>query len=259
MAKFFVLLFFAAIPIFYWMHAGHSQGSESPVEKDDKHRSNATGEERVSQARRNCEALLRARCLKAGLPYPPAEIFLRAFKREALLELWAREKPADAFQLLVTYPVLAASGVPGPKRKEGDLQVPEGFYRIDHFNPESRFHLSLRINYPNAADRLVADPQRPGSDIYIHGGAQSIGCLPIGDPGIEELFLIALDTFNKRKSVISIDIYPARMEGAQWMEYAREPIERDPALKKFWKTLQRGYDTFEAAHRVLEKRPGAKD
>ncbi|MDB6148623.1 MAG: transpeptidase, partial [Chthoniobacter sp.] len=126
-----------------------------------------SGLERVAKARESREAKVRERCVAVGLPYPPRELFLRALKHEAQLEVWGRETEGP-FKLITTHAVLAASGKPGPKRREGDYQVPEGFYEIDLWNPESKFHLSLRVNYPNESDRQLSDPNKPGHDIYIH-------------------------------------------------------------------------------------------
>ena len=79
----------------------------------------------------------------------------------------------------------------GPKRHTGDYQVPEGFYEIYRFNPRNNFHLSLGLNYPNTADRALGEPA-PGSDIFIHGGAVTMGYLPIIDAGIEEVYLLTV-------------------------------------------------------------------
>ena len=119
----------------------------------------------------------------AGVPYPAREIYLRAFKFEGQLELWARPANDHAlFHLVHTYPIQCASGRLGPKRREGDGQVPEGFYFVERFNPRSLFHLSLGLNYPNASDRLLTtNPAQPGSDVFIHGNAVSVGCLAMGD------------------------------------------------------------------------------
>ena len=199
-----------------------------------------SAEERVAAARVNREAMLKEKFSKAGLTYPPREVFLRAFKREAVLELWARED-AGAFRLVAVYPVLAASGGPGPKRREGDRQVPEGFYEIERFNPMSRFHLSLGIDYPNAADRVLSDPARPGGEIFIHGKDVSIGCLAIGDESIEELFLVASEARQRGQRQISAHFFPARMRGSEWEAYAAA----HPDLAGFWAQLQPGFDAFE--------------
>ena len=137
------------------------------------------------------EGKWRARFAAAGVSYPPGSLTLIALKREKLLEVWASDGAAD--RLIASWPVLAASGQAGPKLRQGDLQVPEGFYRLAGLNPNSSFHLSMKINYPNDFDlQMAADEGRtnPGGDIFIHGRAVSIGCLAIGDPAIEELFVL---------------------------------------------------------------------
>lgn len=129
--------------------------------------------------------------LKAiGVTHPPTRLLLRAFKTEKRLDVWVGNATGK-LKKFKSYPILAMSGKTGPKRKEGDRQVPEGIYQIDRFNPKSLFHLSLGLNYPNAADRIFADRDAPGSDIFIHGSNQSIGCLAMGDPAIEEIYTLA--------------------------------------------------------------------
>ncbi len=141
---------------------------------------------------------------RAGVSYPPKQITLIAFKAEKRLEIFASNesaaaKPPHSFRFIFSRPILAASGGAGPKLREGDRQVPEGFYRIELLNPNSRFHLSLRVNYPNDDDiRHAMEEDRSiaslGGDIMIHGGAASVGCLAMGDPAVEELFILAART-----------------------------------------------------------------
>ncbi len=199
-----------------------------------------SGEQRIARARAAHGKVIAQLFKDAGLPYPARELFLRWFKREAVVELWARED-AGRFQLVATYPILASSGGPGPKRREGDGQVPEGFYEIDRFNPESRFHLSLRLNYPNAADRILSDHDKPGGEIFIHGSNVSIGCAPLGDAAIEQLYLAALDTRTRSQTRLPVHIFPARMHGADWPGFAAG----HPALAPFWQQLQPAFDAFE--------------
>jgi murein L,D-transpeptidase YafK len=114
-------------------------------------------------------------------------------KAEKRLEVYAADA-SGPWKVLASYPVLAASGAPGPKLREGDGQVPEGLYRIVLLNPNSRFHVSLRVDYPNDDDRVhgrADGREQLGGDIMIHGGQASIGCLAIGDPAIEEVFTLA--------------------------------------------------------------------
>ena len=112
-------------------------------------------------------------------------------KQEKRLELWARD--SGEFRFIRDYYIQAASGVAGPKLRQGDRQVPEGIYRIVELNPNSHYHLSMKLNYPNGFDLLHARREgrsAPGSDILIHGKAVSIGCLAMGDEAIEELFVL---------------------------------------------------------------------
>lgn len=99
----------------------------------------------------------------------------------------------DLFRLIKDYQICSLSGELGPKRQQGDLQVPEGFYWIDRFNPASNFYLSLGINYPNQFDRILGKSGELGGDIFIHGGCVTIGCIPITDDKIKELYLIAVE------------------------------------------------------------------
>ncbi|WP_417513071.1 L,D-transpeptidase family protein [Minwuia sp.] len=139
---------------------------------------------------------LRGLFARHGAVYPPASVTLIGLKQEKRLELWVPGRDGQPV-LIASDPILAASGGPGPKLKEGDRQVPEGLYRITYLNPNSRFHLSLRVNYPNAADRARADAEGredPGGDIMIHGEGGSIGCLSMSDAVAEDLFVLAADT-----------------------------------------------------------------
>lgn len=207
------------------------------------------GEERVARARAARDKIIRGRFQRAGIEYPPREIFLRWFKKEAVIELWARAG-REPFRLVNSYAILASSGGPGPKRVEGDGQVPEGFYEIDRFNPESLFHLSMGLNYPNASDRVLSDLEKPGSDIYIHGKNVSIGCAPVGDDAIEELYLIAFDVSNHGERRIPVHIFPARMAGPEWTRFSTAAIAETPVLRPFWEQLQPAYDFFESWHRL---------
>jgi hypothetical protein len=141
---------------------------------------------------------------RIGLSYPPTRITLVGLKAEKRLEVWVRgERPP--WHLLRTYPILAASGQLGPKLREGDNQVPEGLYAIESLNPNSLYHLALRVGYPNAFDRMMGERdgrKNLGGDIMIHGNACSVGCLAMGDPASEELFVLAAETGIAHISVI---------------------------------------------------------
>ena len=138
------------------------------------------------------ERQLKHRFMRAGVHYPPARIQLITLKQSRRVELWAWQ--GRQWRHVHDYPVFAASGHTGPKLKEGDRQVPEGFYQIESLNPNSNFHLSLKLNYPNSFDWINAvaeERPNPGSNIFIHGSAWSAGCLAIGNRAIEELYVLA--------------------------------------------------------------------
>jgi len=133
---------------------------------------------------------------RASVSYPPASLAFLVFKQEKELQVYAPGNNGT-YRFIRQYPILAASGHAGPKLKEGDYQVPEGLYRIESLNPNSNFHLSLRINYPNEFDRANAardHRENLGGDIMIHGSAVSIGCLAMGDSVSEDLFVLAAKT-----------------------------------------------------------------
>lgn len=169
---------------------------------------------------------LRSAVTAAGLSYPPSDVTLIGLKEERVLEVWAR---ADAgWRRVSRFPVLAASGGPGPKLREGDLQVPEGVYRVTAFNPNSSYHLSLRVDYPNADDRAAARADGRttlGGDIFIHGKAVSIGCLALGDAAIEELYVLLADVgLTKTRLVLAPSATPKpAADAAPWVAglYAR--------------------------------------
>jgi hypothetical protein len=148
--------------------------------------------DRLREFRDPVRARLSPAFARAGVAYPPGKVVLIGLKEERSLEVHAADA-TGVFRFICAYPILGASGGPGPKLMEGDRQVPEGFYGVESLNPNSLFHLSLRINYPNEFDRKRAKEEgraNPGGDIMIHGGSASIGCLAMGDEAAEELFVL---------------------------------------------------------------------
>lgn len=160
--------------------------------------------DRVAEYGSAARSRLRPYFEQAGVSYPPSNIVFVGIKQQRTLELYA---PATngALRFIRSWPVLAASGELGPKLREGDYQVPEGIYAIELLNPNSSYHLSLRVNYPNAFDRERASfdgRTKLGGDIMIHGQEVSVGCLAMGDPASEELFVLAADVGLPKISVI---------------------------------------------------------
>lgn len=119
------------------------------------------------------------------------------------------------------------------------MQVPEGFYEVDRFNPLSSFHLSLGLNYPNASDRVLSDPVSPGTDIFIHGGNASIGCLALGDDGIEEVYLAAIDS---RVRPIHVQLFPARMDAPDWPAWRDAQLALHPEFRPLWDELAAAWE-----------------
>ena len=164
----------------------------------------ATVAERLEQYGAVARARLSPYFAQQKVTYPPSELIFVGLKAEKLLEVHAKSG-TNGFRLIRTFPILAASGGAGPKLREGDRQVPEGIYPIELLNPNSSYHLSLRIGYPNAFDRAKAAKEgrtNLGGDIMIHGKARSVGCLAMGDEAAEDLFVLAADTGFEKITVL---------------------------------------------------------
>jgi murein L,D-transpeptidase YafK len=199
---------------------------------------------RVLSARIESRFAIKQMFDERGISYPAAEIFLRVFKRERVLELWARPQGETEFRHLKTYAVCALAGEPGPKRRQGDNQTPEGFYHIDHFNPNSSWHLSLHVNYPNRSDRILGGAGPLGGDIYIHGGCRTEGCIAITDEGIKELYWIGVEARAAGQRTIPVHIFPFRLDEEN-LRIAAGVFAESPALVRFWESLVPGYAHFE--------------
>jgi murein L,D-transpeptidase YafK len=171
-------------------------------------------------------------------------IFIRVFKKEQILEVWAKNKKDKQFVLLEKYAVCKSSGKLGPKKKQGDLQVPEGFYHVVNFNPESKFHLSLSINYPNAYDKANSKADDLGNNICIHGNCVTIGCLPLTDEFIEEVYILAVEAYNSGQKQIPVHIFPAHLNPENFGELKKEHKE-NKSLLSFWENIKTGYRYFE--------------
>lgn len=201
--------------------------------------------ERVEQYGERARQRLAPHFEAAGVSYPPDRFLFAGFKQEDVLEVYAANA-GEALKFIRSYPILAASGRLGPKLMEGDRQVPEGLYRIESLNPNSRFHLSIRVNYPNAHDRRRgAEEGRSdlGGDIMIHGNAVSIGCLAMGDPAAEELFILAAETgwqdvpiilspVDFRTTNLPADFEPPTTWTAELHEQIKERVLALPASRR---------------------------
>jgi len=175
---------------------------------------------------------------RAGVAYPPKRVTILVFKQERRLAVWVQS--GSKWHYLRDYAVLAASGHGGPKLREGDYQVPEGIYRIDYLNPSSSYHLSMKVGYPNAVDRAQAARDhrtRLGGDIFIHGKNLSIGCVAIGDTGIEELFTLVADSGVANATVILAPVD---------LRIATAPVEQATPfwIIRLWQTIAAALTPF---------------
>jgi murein L,D-transpeptidase YafK len=182
-----------------------------------------------------------------GIDINSASIFIRVFKKEAQLEIWAKTPNHKSFLLVKTYEICTSSGVVGPKRKQGDGQVPEGFYEIGRFNPLSNFYLSLGVSYPNASDRILGDKENLGGDIFIHGNCVTIGCIPLTDDKIKEVYLMAVEAKSNGQQKIQVHVFPCRMNDWE-MKNLETQYSTNPKMISFWKNIQIGYTFFEEKH-----------
>lgn len=179
---------------------------------------------------------------RAGLSFPPAELAFVAYKQEKELEVWAAAEKGGKARRVATYGICAASGALGPKRFEGDRQVPEGHYVLSYGWAESNYHLEMKVSYPNMVDKVLGPKNRPlGGEIMIHGACASIGCLAMGDERAEELWVMMKTLGDAR---VKVQIYPARDMAA---------LLRDPeraAHHGFWRNLKEGRDFLEREGRL---------
>ena len=162
-------------------------------------------------------------------------IFIRIFKKERTLEVWIKPPKSKIYKLLKIYKICNYSGHLGPKLKEGDKQAPEGFYKVykNSLNPNSSYHLSFNLGYPNQYDRVH---HRTGSYLMVHGNCVSVGCYAMGNKNIEDIYSLVEDALDNGQHFVNVHIFPFKMEHLQ--EYKRYK------WYNFWRNLKEGYDKF---------------
>ncbi len=198
---------------------------------------------RVKIAYAKKESLIRYMLSEKQIDKNYFDVYFRAFKEEQSFEIWAKNSYQETYRLIKTIPFCTLSGTVGPKRKQGDRQIPEGFYKIAVFNPQSDYYLSLGINYPNKSDSVLGERGNLGGDIYIHGGCESIGCIPLTDDKIEDVYLLAAMAKNGGQTEIPIHIFPNRMNMANY-KYLIDNNDNN-TLRRFWGNIRTGYLMFE--------------
>ncbi len=200
---------------------------------------------RPNEALRRKEDTLMRQFEAKKLKWPARYLYIRSFKYDSQLEVWVKNEIKESFKLFKTYKVCALAGSLGPKRMQDDYQVPEGFYYINEFNPNSNYYLSLGLNYPNASDRILSDSYRPGGDIYIHGSCVTVGCIPLTDAQIDELYILAAHAKDMGQDFIPVHIFPIRYNVKRSINFLGNLTKDDAELKRFASRLEGAFDYFE--------------
>ncbi len=200
---------------------------------------------RVEEAFVKIEDTLRAQFEAKGLIWPARYMYIRSFKFDSRLEVWVKNEASAPYKKFKNYKVCALAGSLGPKRYEGDYQVPEGFYYINEFKPNSQYHLALGVNYPNASDKVLSDKKRPGGEIFVHGSCVTVGCIPLTDPVIEEVYVLAASTRAAGQDFIPIHVFPVLFKSDKSKEFLEKYLETRPDYKPLAHTLEKVYYYFE--------------
>ncbi|MFK8286359.1 murein L,D-transpeptidase family protein [Capnocytophaga canimorsus] len=199
--------------------------------------------ERVRTALKEKQEVLKQKLDKHNLSVNNLNLIFVAYKDDDLLEIYGKSKKEHTYRKIISYPICSRSGKLGPKRKQGDGQVPEGFYHIDRFNPSSNFYLSLGINYPNLFDKRKSKANDLGGDIFIHGACVTVGCLPMTDNYIKEIYLLATYARSNGQKKIPVYVFPFKMTDKN-MQIYKAKYKHNEELISFWNNLKKGYDTF---------------
>ena len=199
---------------------------------------------KVNDAFESKEAILQEEFKAKGLKWPAKYLYIRSFKFDSQLEVWVKNDAKEKYKLFKTYKVCALAGSLGPKRFEGDYQVPEGFYYLNEFKPNSQYYMALGVSYPNASDRVLGDSEKPGSDIYIHGSCVTVGCIPLTDEPIKELYILAATTHNQGQDFIPIHVFPVIFKNADSKNKLEKYLEIHPEYRIASGLLEKAYFYF---------------
>jgi murein L,D-transpeptidase YafK len=174
---------------------------------------------------------LAMRGLNLGQP-----VFIRIFKREHELELWMQKD--GRFERFETYPICTWSGKLGPKLRRGDYQAPEGFYTVSRaqLNPNSRWHRSFNLGYPNVLDRAHG---RTGDYLMVHGGCSSAGCYAMTDAVVEEIWRLVSAALRLGQKRFAVHVFPFRMNDATMR------LHQGSEWDTFWSDLRPAQELFD--------------
>jgi murein L,D-transpeptidase YafK len=192
--------------------------------------------DRAEEVFQRVKPLLEDELIQLGFKWG-APVYIRIFKEEKLLEVWLKQ--FDRFILFKEYQVCnyGPNGL-GPKLKEGDKRAPEGFYLVSAsgMNPNSNFHLSFNIGYPNSYDKAYGCT---GGAIMVHGRCKSWGCFALSDRDVEEVYMLVEAGLNNGQADVHVHVFPFRMTFENMRRY------HGYLWESFWNNLKIGYDMFE--------------
>lgn len=182
---------------------------------------------------RNVKERMESRGFRWGAP-----LYVRIFKKESVLETWLQKEDGH-YELYQRFPICVYSGELGPKLREGDKQSPEGFYNVGirALNPNSQYHLSFNLGFPNAFDRAHG---YTGSYLMVHGDCVSIGCYAMGDRQIEEIYTLVGIALQYGQGEVPVHIFPFHMNHENLLRHGNSD------WLAFWQMLKPAYDYFES-------------
>ncbi len=197
----------------------------------------ASGKKRSADAAQRVIPRLKKELAVKGLSVG-SPVFIRVFKQSRELEVWVYNKSTKRYQEFKNYKIHGMSGKLGPKTYEGDMQAVEGFYTVGKWslNPQSRFHLSFNLGYPNKYDKAH---KRTGHSLMVHGNRVSAGCLAMTDYNVEEIYTLCDQALKYGQNSIEVHSFPFRMN-----DYNMNLMKKSKYYG-FWQNLKTGYDAFE--------------
>jgi len=189
------------------------------------------------------DIFLKKEFISKNMNWPPKKVFIRVFKYDKVLEIWTTD--STEYTLFKKYKICLLSGDLGPKRKEGDLQIPEGFYYINDFNYYSNYYLSLGVDYPNKSDRILSEYKNLGGLIYIHGACVSVGCIDVGNEAIDEIYTLCRIVKKNGQDSIPVHIFPVNYYNLKSLYYLDFKLKNKPQIIEFEKNIFEGFKLFE--------------
>jgi predicted outer membrane repeat protein len=198
---------------------------------------------RVKSAYKEKKPIILENLTSMDLTLKNVNVMIKVYKYEQIVKVYVKTKTETLWKTYKTLPFNCTSGDLGPKRMEGDYQIPEGYYYINHYNPYSNFHLSLGVSYPNKADKLKSSAKKKGGAIYMHGGCATIGCIPIEDEPIKEIYMLSVFAKNNGQYKVPIHIFPFEFTASKF----ESAIKLYPEHQEFWSHFYEIEKKFDAS------------